>query len=504
MGNQADVAVDDQMKTIKKAPIVIALLIGAFVTLLNQTLINVALPKIMGDLSIDTPTAQWLITGFMLVNGVLVPVTAYLMAKFSTRQLFLGSMVLFTLGTILCGLAPNFAVILIGRLVQASGAGILMPLMTVVLLNIFPIEKRGQAMGMVGVAMIFAPAIGPTLSGYIVQNYDWRVLFWIILPVSVIALLIGALFLKNVTQLSNPKLDKLSVVLSTLGFGGLLYGFSSASDGWDRLPVYGCLIIGAISLLLFIRRQLRASEPMLEFRIFKYNMYSLTTAINVIVTMSMYAGMILLPLFLQNVRGFTPLESGLLLLPGSILMGIMSPVTGMIFDKVGARWLSIVGLLIMTITTLEFSRLSMDTSYTELMINYTVRMFGMSMIMMPIQTAGLNQLPNTLNAHGTAMSNTLRTIAGSIGTAVLVTIMTIQSTSYGEKLALTQQVSPTDASAMSIIKNEALVYGINHAFLVATILSAVSLILAFFIKNTNPRKQEEGATAKKSRMATSS
>lgn len=185
-------------------------------------------------------------------------------------------------------------------------------------------------------------------------------------------------------------------------------------------------------------------------------------------------------------------------------MGIMSPVTGMIFDKVGARWLSIVGLLIMTITTLEFSRLSMDTSYTELMINYTVRMFGMSMIMMPIQTAALNQLPNTLNAHGTAMSNTLRTIAGSIGTAVLVTIMTIQSASYGEKLALTQQVSPTDASAMSMIKNEALVYGINHAFLVATILSAVSLILAFFIKNTNPRKQEEGATAKKSQMATSS
>lgn len=433
------------MEHIRKGPIIAALLLGAFVAFLNQTLMNIALPKIMDDLGIQPTTGQWLTTGFMLVNGVLIPVSAFLIARFTTRQLFISAMTMFSLGTLICAISPNFGILMAGRVIQAAGAGILMPLMTVVFLNIFPIEKRGSAMGMMGIAMILAPAIGPTLSGYIVEHHSWRVLFYIILPVAIIATLIGVFFLKNVTSVTKPKFDFLSVVLSTIGFGGLLYGFSDAgTDGWGSATVISTLIVGAVGLILFVWRQLVSKIPMLEFRIFKYNMFTLTTIINVIITMAMYAGMILMPIFLQNIRGFTPLESGLMMLPGAILMGIMSPITGAVFDKIGARWLAVVGLIITVIMTYEFSRLTVETSYTHLIVIYTIRMFGMSMLMMPIQTAGLNQLPRNMNAHGTAMSNTLRTISGSIGTAILVTVMTNETKSHvKDVLAGVQSIRPT-------------------------------------------------------------
>lgn len=475
---------------VKKGPIIAALMIGAFVAILNQTLMNVALPSIMENLAIKPTVAQWLTTGFMLVNGVLIPVTAYLIARFSTRQLFISAMLLFTIGTLVCAISPNFASLLTGRLVQAAGAGILMPLMTVVFLNIFPVENRGKAMGMMGIAMIFAPAIGPTLSGYIVEHYDWRVLFYMILPFSVIATLIGIFFLKNVTEVSRPKLDMLAVILSTLGFGGLLYGFSDAgNDGWSSTPVISTLAVGTVALILFVWRELKVKDPMLEFRIFRYNMFTLTTLINVIVTMAMYAGMILLPIYLQQIRGFTPVESGLLMLPGAILMGIMSPITGAIFDRVGAKWLAVIGLAITVITTWEFSNLSETMSYGMIMIIYTARMFGMSMLMMPIQTAGLNQLPRSLNAHGTAMSNTLRMISGSIGTAILVTVMSTQAQSHGEALMKTGTFDPNNQADLLRLSHESTIYGINYAFVIATWIAVASLILAFFIKKTKPAEE---------------
>lgn len=330
-------------KGIRRGPIIAALLIGAFVALLNQTLLNVALPSIMDDLKIATNTAQWLTTGFMLVNGVLIPISAFLVEKFTTRQLFITAMSLFSLGTLVCGIGTGFEMIMVGRVIQAVGAGILMPLMNIVFLRIFPIEERGKAMGLMAVAMIFAPAVGPTLSGWVVQNYSWRVLFFIVLPLAILSTLLGMKTMQNVGQTTSPKLDKTGVILSTIGFGGLLYGFSDAgTDGWGSATVITCLIVGVIALALFVWRELKAETPLLEFRIFRYNMYSLTTLINIIITMALYSGMILLPIYLQTIRGFTPMESGLMLLPGAILMGIMSPITGIIFDKIGARWLSVV------------------------------------------------------------------------------------------------------------------------------------------------------------------
>ncbi|OWA36655.1 MFS transporter [Saccharibacillus sp. O16] len=485
-------AVQD-LQNIKRGPILVALLIGAFVALLNQTLLNVALPTMAKDLNVETTVIQWLSTGFMLVNGVMVPVTAYLMARFTTRKLFITAMSLFTLGTLLCAFSNTFDVLLVGRMVQAAGAGILMPLMTFTILTIFPIEKRGSAMGLIGVAMIFAPAIGPTLSGWMVEHYNWHYLFYLILPFGVLSIFLGVMFMRNVTETSRPKLDILAVIMSTIGFGGVLYGFSQAgTEGWGATEVVWTLAIGAVALLMFVIRELRSDNPILEMRVFKYDVFSLTTIINVIATMALFSGMILLPLYLQNVRGFTPVESGLMLLPGAILMGIMSPITGYIFDKIGARWLAVVGLAIMTVTTYEFSQLTIDTTYGHLIAVYTIRMFGMSLMMMPIQTAGLNQLPARLNAHGTAMSNTLRTIAGALGTALLVSIMSSKAKEVGKELIMSRGINPQDAAQAGQLKAatlEAMVQGINHSFVIATWMTAAAFVLAFFIKRVIVKRE---------------
>ena len=480
---------DEQLK---RGPILFAMLLGAFVAFLNQTLLNVALPSIMKELHTNETTVQWLSTGFMLVNGVLMPITAYLMAKFSTRQIFITGMSLFTIGTLLCAISPTFAVLLGGRLVQAAGAGIMMPLLSVVILNIYPIEQRGRAMGTIGLAMILAPAIGPTLSGFIVEHYNWRVLFYIILPISFISILVGIKFIKNVTPQSNPGLDLPSVVLSTVGFGGLLYGFSDAgAKGWSDPVVTICLIAGVIALLLFVLRQFKLETPLLEFRVFQYNMYTLNSIILIVVNMAMFSGMILLPIYLQNTRGISALDSGLLMLPGAIIMGIMSPITGFLFDKFGAKWLSITGLAITIVTTWEFSRLSMTTSYMHLIFMYTFRMFGMSLLMMPIQTAALNDIPQKLNAHGTVMLNTLRTVFGAIGTAVFITLYSSEMKSY---LFDMTGVRMDDKAALGRLAMEApevladaSIYGTNYSFIVAALLSVVALVLALFIKRSVPK-----------------
>ncbi|WP_276352533.1 DHA2 family efflux MFS transporter permease subunit [Cohnella caldifontis] len=478
---------------IKRAPIVASLLIAAFVAILSQTLLNVALPTMMKDLNVGESTIQWLITGYMLLNGILVPISAFLIERFTTRQLFVSATSLFTVGTLMCALAPGFEVLLAGRLIQAAGAGILMPLMSIVFLTIFPIEQRGKAMGMMGLAMIFAPAVGPTLSGWIVEHHSWRVLFYIVLPLAVIGLVFGAFSMKNVTKNSLPKLDIWGVIFSTIGFGGLLYGFSDAStDGWDNARVIVSLAAGVVFLILFVWRELKVEKPILEFRVFKFDMFSLTTLINVIITMAMFSAMILLPIFLQNIRGFTPLKSGLLLLPGALLMGVMSPITGMIFDKVGARWLSVIGLLITAGTTYEFTQLTVDTSYNHMLLLYTLRMFGMSMLMMPIQTAGMNQLPQRLNAHGSAMSQTLRNIAGALGTALLVTFFTNAAESKGKDLVIAAKINPQDAAnaaQMKEITDQATVYGINFAFEISMWMIVAALVLAFFIRKVKPHSE---------------
>ncbi|MFF2016813.1 DHA2 family efflux MFS transporter permease subunit [Paenibacillus sp. NPDC058177] len=477
--------------SIKKGPLLFVMILGAFIAVLNQTIMSVATPELMIDFNIGASTAQWLTTGYMLVNGVLIPITAYLMQRFTTRELFQTAMVIFLGGTIVSAVAPNFDILLVGRLIQAAGAGIIMPLLMTVILTVFPPDKRGAAMGMVGFAIIFAPAIGPTLAGYIMEHYSWRTMFYGMIPLAVIVIAIAFIYLKNVAERKYPKLDVWSIILSTIGFGTVLYGFSSAgSKGWSSTEVVLSIVVGVISLILFTWRQLVSKSPLLDLRAFKYGMFSLTTVINIAVTMVMYADMMLLPLYLQSARGYTALESGLLMLPGALLMGIMMPITGKLFDRFGAKWLSIIGMVITIGTTIGFINLTDSTSYTYLLLMSTGRRFGMAMFLMPITTAGLNQLPAKLNEHGTAISNTIKQVAGAIGTSLLVTVMTSRTKTHLQDMMATGGSGSKEHMLM-----EATIQGINDAYLVIIGIGIAGLLLSFFIKRTGQAEKEEGAIA---------
>ncbi|GAA6817656.1 MDR family MFS transporter [Helicobacter pylori] len=399
----------------KNIPLFAVLLSGAFITILNQTLLGTALPPIMKDLKLDNSTVQWLQSIFMLVNGIMIPVTAFLIERFTSRQLFLSAMGVFTVGTLICAFGPDFFTLLIGRILQATGAGIMMPLMQTILFLLFPEEKRGTAMGLFGLVIAFAPAIGPTLSGVLVEYFTWRSVFYIILPIAAINIITAYFLLKNVTELTHPKLDKLSVVLSTIGFGGILYGFSTVSQaGFTSWHVIVSIIVGVITLVIFIKRQLKLKEPMLEFRVFSYNIYTIGTVLGMFVFAVMIATNIILPLYMQNMLKLTPLQSGLVLLPGAVVMGLFNPITGYLFDKFGGKWLARGGLLLLALSTLPFTFLTTHTSITYLTLMNTVRMISIAMVMMPMTTLAINQLPNHLIPHGTAMNNTFRQLSGAL------------------------------------------------------------------------------------------
>lgn len=455
----------------KRIPLFIVLLSGAFITILNQTLLGTALPPIMKDLQVSESTVQWLQSIFMLVNGIMIPITAFLIERFTSRQLFLTAMIIFAAGTLLCAVGPEFTTLLIGRVLQAAGAGIMMPLMQTILFLLFPVEKRGTAMGLFGLVIAFAPAIGPTLSGVLVEHLSWRSVFYVVLPIAIIIIITSYFLLKNVTETTHPKLDIASVILSTLGFGGLLYSFSSVGEaGWASIQFLLPLIIGIIALVIFIRRQLKLKEPMLEFRVFNYGIYTLGTVLSMFVFGVLIATNIILPLYMQNMLQFSALESGLVLLPGAILMGIMNPVTGYLFDRFGGKWLARLGLIVLVGSTIPFTLLTAHTSFTYLAIGNALRMLSISMVMMPMTTLAINQLPNNLIAHGTAMNNTFRQMAGAIGTAVFVTLMSVTAI---PKSGIT-----------------GIIHGVNVTFTVAAAISVVALLLSFKLTDkTKPTRR---------------
>jgi EmrB/QacA subfamily drug resistance transporter len=469
------------------------LMIGAFLTFLNNTLLNVALPSIMNDLKVGTATVQWLQTGFMLINGILIPTTAFLIQKFSVRRLFIVSMGLFIVGTLLAAIATNFPVLLTGRMTQGAGSAILMPVLMNVMLVSFPVERRGRAMGIFGLVMMGAPAIGPTLSGWIVEHFHWRMLFYFESPIAIAIFVAGLFMLKDKKDKNDLRLDIFSLALSTVGFGGLLLGFSSAGNhGWGHPLVYLSILAGAVSLVWFILRQNRQEQPMLNFRIFRYPMYALSAAITMVITMAMFSGMILFPVYVQTILGISPMHAGLMMMPGALLMALMSPVTGRLFDKYGGRVLAVTGLFIMTATTYYFSNLTMETGYYELVLMFAVRMLGMSMVMMPVSTNGLNQLPARFYPHGTAMNNSTQQVSGAIGTAFLVTVMSNRQEIYANE-AIRAAGGELSAEAMRQIQLNAMLGGINDAFFVATIISAAALLMSFFIRRA---KQAEDPVRK--------
>lgn len=444
--------------------LLIVMIAGCFFSTLNQTLLNVALSDLMTTFSVAPTTIQWLATGFMLVNGILVPITAFLMKRFSTRQLFISAMLFLLAGSVVAACAVNFGMLLTGRMIQAVGAGIILPLMMTVIVYLFPEERRGAIMGKVGFAIIFAPAIAPTLAGFVIDYLSWRWLFISLIPFTVIIIGLAYKYLMNVNEGAKSKIDLISLFYSTFGFGFLLFGFSSAgSRGWDDGVILTTIGAGLIIIFLFCQRQLSSQDPLLNLSVFRYKMYSMTTIVNVAITIIMYADLILLPMYLQDGRGFSALDAGLLLLPGAIINALLSPVTGKLFDKYGAKLLFVFGLLLIAISMWLVIDLSSTTSYVYILVRTIILRIGLACITMPLNTAALNAIPRELASHGSAVNNTIRQLAGAIGTAVIVTVYSLQLTDT------------------SVLANENYANAASSTYFYMFILAIIAFIIVLFV-----------------------
>ncbi len=470
--------VDANGKSYNKIMLVVILLVGTFCTILNQTILATAFPTLMKDFDISTSTVQWLTSGFMMVNGIAIPVSAWLSNRVNTKWLYLGAMTIFEAGTVLAFFAPNFGTLLAARLIQALGVGVTMPLLQTIMLRIFPPEKRGAAMGLSGIVIGLAPAIGPTLSGWILINYTWRDLFGIIIPIVAIVILLGLYYMRPILPTKKEGIDVLSLILSTIGFGSALYGFSEVgTDGWGSTTVISTLIIGAIFIALFVWRQLVMEKPFLDVKVFKSAKFSIATILSSITMMALVGFEMVLPLYLQIVRGMNAFHSGLSLLLGALMMGVVSPFAGRIFDKHGAKKLITTGLILLFFGTLPFAYITADTGIAYIIILYAVRTFGMALVMMPSTTYGMNALPDDKINHGTAVNNTVRQVGAAIATAVLVSILS--------------NVTTSNMPAKSLLKLDPLAYknsainatlsGYHAAFWVAAFFIVVGFIASFWL-----------------------
>ncbi|MFC3899675.1 MDR family MFS transporter [Aliicoccus persicus] len=456
--------------------IISIIVVSAIVVILNQTLLLTAIPEIMNDLNIEFAQAQWLNTAFFLVNGIMIPVSAFFINKFTTRSLFLVAMGIFMTGTLIAALSSDYFVLLAGRIIQAISAGIMMPLTQVILLNLFPVSKRGRAMGLFGMVIGVAPAVGPVLGGFVVQSFEWSMLFWIVLPIAAANFIFAAFTMRNVTTQTNPKFDLLSLVLSILGFGSLLYGFSAAGTmGWSDPFVIGSLIFGAILVSVFVRRQLNLEQPILQLRVMKSRAFTLSSVIAIVFFTSIISGNNILPVFMQEMLDYTPLESGLAILPGAFIMGLIMPIAGYIFDRYGIKYLTILGSGMLLITSVMMAFLDENSSFWAITIIYTLRLVSVGFAMMPLTTYAMNSISNRLIPDGTALNNTMRQIGASLFTAIMVTIMTLIPASI-------------DGASPSI---ESQVLGVNATFLFSGFLALLALIMAFFLKELKDIPEED-------------
>lgn len=470
--------------------IMASLLICGFVGILSENALNIALSNLMEVFQISAATAQWLTTGFLLTLGILSPISGLILQRFTTRQLFIGSLLSSIVGTLIAALAFNFEMLMVARVLQAIGIGLLLPLIFNTVLIVYPQDKRGAAMGLVGLVIMFAPATGPTVAGLIIEYLSWHYIFWLSLPFLVIGLLVGLKYVENVTEVSKLRIDPLSIVFSTIGFGGVVFGFSKAgegAEGWTSPVVITSIAVGLVALVLFTLRQIFMQHPLLNLRVFKYPMYLVGVIMVVACMMIFLSTMIILPMYMQNQNGMglSTLAAGLMLLPGSALNGLLSPRMGRWYDKYGPKWLVIPGLVIVAVMLWFFSSISSASSVTFIVALHIGLMVGLAMVLMPAQTNGLNQLPPELYPHGTAVMNTVQQVAGAIGTAVSISIL-----SGGMDKYLHDSPAPTQPTELS----NAMTFGSHNVFLFVMIIALIGLVIAFFIRRGEVNRAEVSST----------
>lgn len=449
------------------------LLVAAFVAILNETTMGIAIPQLNHDLGIPPELGQWLTSAFMLTMAVVIPTTGFLLQRFTTRQIFIAAMTAFSIGTLVCLVAPGFTLLLTGRVIQAGGTGIMMPLLMTTMMNVVPPQSRGRMMGRVGLVISLAPAIGPTLAGFVLEHFSWRVLFAIVLPIALLSLAMGAKWMTNLGETSKAPVDVLSILLSAVGFGGLVYGlvqFGGEGASAGTVTAVISLSIGVVAIALFVWRQLvlqRVDRALLDLRVFLAGNYRIAIIVMGVLSLSMFGTLVLLPLYLQDVAGLGPLEAGLILLPGSVLMGLLGPVMGRVYDARGTRVLLVPGTVMVTASLFFYSTVGEQTEPWLLVIAQTVISVGLAMSFTPLFSASLGSLQRHLYSHGSAVLNTVQQVAGAAGVALLtVTYSSILHAGEAEGLSTAVAGAP----------------GARTAFLIAACVSLGTVALSVFVR----------------------
>ncbi|MEL0627106.1 DHA2 family efflux MFS transporter permease subunit [Salinibacterium amurskyense] len=457
--------------------LVIALMLAAtFVVFLNETSLVVAIPRIMEDLNIEPSTAQWLSTSFMLTMAVVIPITGFLIQRFTTRSIFIAAMSLFTAGTLLGAIAPTFFILIVGRVIQASGTAIMLPLLMTTVMTLVPPATRGKTMGNVSIVMSMAPAVGPTVAGLVLAVFDWRWVFIVMIPISVTALMLGITKVRNVTEPRKVSIDVLSVILSAVAFAGLIYGLSSlgeSASGEVLVAPAIPIIAGAVSLALFILRQLKLQKTdsaLLDLRTFAASGFAISIGLMMVMMAALFGTIILLPMFTQDVLGLEPIQSGLLVLPGSLIMGLLGPIVGRLYDKVGPRPLMIPGAIVVSASLWSFTMLSENSSALMVVAIHVPMSIGLAFMFTPLFTSALGTLKPHLYSHGSATIGTVQQLAGAAGTALFIALLTVQS------VALAAEGAPD---------TEALAGGVRLAFMAGGIISLFAIVATFFVKRND-------------------
>ncbi|MDS0134474.1 MULTISPECIES: DHA2 family efflux MFS transporter permease subunit [unclassified Amycolatopsis] len=409
------------------------LVLSAFVMILNETILSVALRDLTVDLRVPTTTVQWLTSGFLLTMAVVIPTTGFMLERFSPRQVFVFSMAAFSLGTLLSALAPGFGLLMAGRVVQACGTAVMLPLLMTTVMRLVAPERRGATMGTITIVIAVAPAIGPTIGGAVLP-LGWRWMFWIVLPLAIAALVAGGLLLRIGSERRQVPLDVPSVLLSAIGFGGVLYGLSSSGEqagAEPAVPGWVPIVVGVAALVVFTWRQLRLQRrdrALLDLRPFTHRSFVVALVLTGLLFVCLIgAAAILLPLYLQTVLHTSTFVSGLAVLPGGLVLGLLGRPVGALFDKVGGRPLVIPGAAAMAASLWLFAVLGPDSPLIAVIGIHVLMMAGLGLMMTPLFAESLGVLPEHLYSHGSAILSTLQQVAGALGTAMFVTVATIGS-----------------------------------------------------------------------------
>lgn len=402
----------------------VSMLLGAFVGMLSETSLNIALPKLMTALNINTATIQWLVTGYMLVIGIILPLSSLISKWFTTRQIIIFALSDFIVGAIISALAGNFPVLLIGRMIQGIGTGLILPLMFAVVLQIFPPQKIGAVMGVCALVIMFAPAIGPTLTGLILAQLSWHWIFWLFVPFLLVALLFAISSLENVGRITRPHVDVLSIIESAVGCSGLVIGASlSSRDGWLSVPVLAALIIGLVVLGLYAYRQLHLETPILNLRVFKNRSFAIGSTLVMLDFGIILSAMYLLPMYIQNGLLLPVALTGIIMLPGGVINALTSAVAGRLYDSIGAKKPAMLGFAIALVGAIMLACTSTHSSVAYVISAHVILMIGCPLAMSPSQTSALNSLSGMESADGSTILNTMQQIVGALATALATSFL---------------------------------------------------------------------------------